>query len=54
MSQNYMSHVEAVEYVDLVIEELSRRGIISEIAYGKMPAELRDELAELIEQKANE
>lgn len=49
-----MSINEALEYVDLVIEELHDDGTIPEDKYGKMTENRRQEIAEKVSQKSEE
>ena len=49
-----MNTVEALDYVDIVIERLHEWGVISEQKYGSITEAQRGELADLIVAKSEE
>ena len=49
-----MSTVEALEYVDVVIESLVEMGVISQDRYGRMTENQRGELADKLVAKSEE
>ena len=49
-----MNEVEALEYVDVVIEKLSEWDIITANAYGRITEDQRQELATLVSDKSKE
>ena len=49
-----MSNHEALDIVNLVIEELHNMGLIPSHNYGHMTEDQRQKLADLVEEKSNE